>query len=753
MGTSASTARQTQRTNERAYIRSLGQRYPLGDAELRKWVYCVDSNGSSPVLTDSNSALATLAVMSASYGDYNPYIRSTSQQQPSRNPNYYYFNNPFTQRTNAAVKVLKAISIVEKEIFPEGLSSKIAHFALKIPKRSPHDTTTTKWDPPIGPSTTKEEISTMEESFYSISSRVEKFIKLSTSAPSASSYGSSNYNNSATTYNDDGDDTLEQFLEGISISCGRRGSRACLSKLFSIASLSLENGNSVTGGSSSMQQQQQQAEASDIIYTSYCLTLAASYLRSVAEKNDNNVDGGVEGLGDWTSYVPQQDPTHMQSMVDSLLEFAKKQRQDGIGGGSVGSNTAYYDYSYPTASATTASASGPMTNKSSNASDTSVSLEQFLEWTETTAPMMGSALPTFLHVLFSFFSTTAASSSSSDQHSVSGSTSNKDFEKEPRFPPGVTPIFIPTFTIDKPPSNSKTGIPSPISSSFFHEPHSSSFDLFALACTSLSVASGRWHRLFSSEANGLSCNRLMHSILGFGGPTLLLIRSKDSVKDGKCGIGVFGAYSFTPWSEESGGYYGNSDCFLFRLGPEPMGVYRPVGGGESVGSLGDAGNSSKSNENSDTRNFMYFNPEARSKGYDGLAHGIGFGGTAEAPRLFIDEVLDGCRASSDDLTFQNGPLLSGVDPKSNSSHFEVEAMEVWGVGSSMQIEEALLARDGQRMDAEKRIRQAMKGAKGQFLEDFQSGLAGSKMFQHRDQMRGRDGGCEMDKVDEEEDKK
>jgi hypothetical protein len=41
----------------------------------------------------------------------------------------------------------------------------------------------------------------------------------------------------------------------------------------------------------------------------------------------------------------------------------------------------------------------------------------------------------------------------------------------------------------------------------------------------------------------------------------------------------------------------------------------------------------------------------------------------------------------------------------------------------------------------------MKGAKGQFLEDFQSGLVGSKLFQHRNEMRGRDGGCELDKAE------
>eukprot|EP00569_Conticribra_weissflogii_P005394 CAMPEP_0171336618 /NCGR_PEP_ID=MMETSP0878-20121228/6144_1 /TAXON_ID=67004 /ORGANISM="Thalassiosira weissflogii, Strain CCMP1336" /LENGTH=428 /DNA_ID=CAMNT_0011838111 /DNA_START=9 /DNA_END=1292 /DNA_ORIENTATION=+ len=427
------------------------------------------------------------------------------------------------------------------------------------------------------------------------------------------------------------------------------------------------------------------AEASDIIFTTYSLSLAASFMKNMAYLDDEN-----SGRIDWRSFIPEKDPKCMSPMVDSLLNHARTRRKES---GQL-SNT-YFDYSTPNTTPSTAS----------NGSETSVSLQEFLDWSETTAPMMGSALPTFLHVLFTFFS--------------KAEYSETDATRETTFPPGVTPIFIPILTIEKPPSTAKFATSTP-TSSFFHEPHWSSFDLFALSCTSLSLSSGRWHRLFSSEANGLSCNRLMHSILGYCGPTLLLIRSKDSRSEGKCGTSVFGAYTVTPWDQESGSFYGNSDCFLLRLGPDAMGVYRPKGGGDKIV---EGFKKTSRSESNNSRNFMYFNPEARSKGYDGLAHGIGFGGTAEAPRLFIDEVLDGCRASSDDMTFENGPLLSGLD-SSNSSHFDVEAIEVWGVGTSSQIDEALLARDGQREDAAKKIRQAMKGAKGQFLEDFQSGLAG-----------------------------
>ncbi|KAL7467956.1 hypothetical protein ACHAXS_008183 [Conticribra weissflogii] len=677
MGVSASsTSRQTQRNNEQAYVRSLGDRYPLGDAELRKWIWCHDrlqSNGTPSLVPIQNSSeLTSLAVWSASYGDYNPFSRG--QSQPSV--------NSFFDRINSAKRVLETITIVENEILPAGLSLRIANGALALNRlSSKRNSSNLTWNPPDSSST--EEITAAEEKYYSISSYVNKFM----SAGGKASYG----------HNDFSGYTLEQFLEGLSVSCGRRGSRACLSKFFAIVAA----GN---GGVT----QQTMAKASDIIFTAYSLTLAASFMKHMAYLED-----GKSGKIDWRSFIPEKDPKGMSSMVDSLLNHAKTRRKE------YGPNS---HFDYPSTSATSSSAS--------KGNETSVSLQEFLDWSETMAPMMGSALSTFLHVLFTYFS--------------NADSPETDSTKGPRFPPGVTPIFIPNLTIEKAPSTAKYAASTP-TSSFFHEPHWSSFDLFALTCTSLSLASGRWHRLFSSEANGLSCNRLMHSILGYGGPTLLLIRSKDSRKDGKCGTGVFGAFTYTPWDQESGSFYGNSDCFLFRLGPDAMCVYRPKGGGDNAAEGLYKASKSESNN---SRNFMYFNPEARSKGFDGLAHGIGFGGTAEAPRLFIDEVLDGCRASTDDLTFDNGPLLSGVDA-SNSNQFDVESIEVWGVGTSSQIDEALLARDEQREDAAKKIRQAMKGAKGQFLEDFQSGLAGSKLFQHRQEMRGRDGGCDLDQDNDE----
>jgi hypothetical protein len=670
----AASSRETQLANELAYIHSLGDRYPLSDAEIRKWCWCHQKLCSSAVLplaptSMQPSSLSLLSTWSAVYGDYNPYSRRSN-----------IMKNPLIFRVSAANQLLDAITNVEKYILP-GFSSKIARCALGLSmKKLNSQQSQPANDDPIRSSkalTSKEEMTAFEESYYSITSSVNECVSSGEKTQSQ---------------------RLEDFLEGVSASCGRRGSRASLSKIFAIA---CSSGGSIEVGRST------KAEASIIIHVAYCLALAASYLKGAASQIRL---GGKVSCQD---FIPRENPKEMQAMVDSLISSAKNRHVEERLGGDFG-----FCYSSSTITNDAHSATG--------GDGTAISLEEFLKWAETEAPMIGSALPTFLHVLFAFFT-----------------PAGLDDGKEPSFPPGVTPLWIPTLTIDH---NPLTVYSSP-SSTFFPAPASSSFDLFALSCTSLTLASGRWHRLFSSDANGLSSNRLMYSILGYGGPTIILVRSKDTSDKVKCVSGVFGAYTYTPWTHESSRFYGDSDCFLFRLGPDPMAIYRPKGGGE--GGMDTFGTNKAANLESETRNYMYFNSEARSKGYDGLSHGIGFGGTCDMPRLFIDEVLDGCRAAPEDLTFGKGPLLSGLkDFSSATAHFEVEAIEAWGVGTSQLVEQALLVRDGQRQDAQKMIRKAMTGAKGQFLEDFQSGLAGDKLFQHRDQIQVREGDCNIDREEE-----
>lgn len=137
---------------------------------------------------------------------------------------------------------------------------------------------------------------------------------------------------------------------------------------------------------------------------------------------------------------------------------------------------------------------------------------------------------------------------------------------------------------------------------------------------------------------------------------------------------------------------------------------------------------------------MYCNSFARSRGYDKQAHGIGFGGTVDQPRLFLSESFDSCYARSDDLTFEKGPLLGTT----TTSSFDIDALEVWGVGGSAVVTDSLKARKQQREYRQATIQKARKVDKAAFLDDLQSGLIESKAFAHRDQIRGREGVAPVD---------
>lgn len=254
-----------------------------------------------------------------------------------------------------------------------------------------------------------------------------------------------------------------------------------------------------------------------------------------------------------------------------------------------------------------------------------------------------------------------------------------------------------------PPSRTEFVYPVVATESAFFEGGSSTL-LFVFACLSPSLG-GPYHQLYTSLSDGLSFNRLQNALLGYGGPTLLILRSGEG--------DLFGAFTGSSWKETKA-FYGNSDCFLFQLLPH-VAVYRPSG-----------------NEN----NFMYCNSFARSRGYDNQAHGIGFGGTVTEPRLFIAEAWENCAASSRDLTFANGPLLGSAVNTSNKK-FDLEAVEVWGVGGQEVVAAALGDRVKARALKDAAIQKARKVDKAAFLDDFRSGVIESKAFAHREQARGR----------------
>lgn len=208
----------------------------------------------------------------------------------------------------------------------------------------------------------------------------------------------------------------------------------------------------------------------------------------------------------------------------------------------------------------------------------------------------------------------------------------------------------------------------------------------------------KFQRVFT-PGDGFCFNRLQHSLLGYSGPTLMFIKAASGC--------VFGAYTTSQW-KESRSFYGNSDMFLFRLEPQ-LKVFRPV---EEV------------KETKLSNNFMYFNSRANARG---AVNGIGFGGTLEKPRLFISETFEGCEAGSFDYTFESGPLLTSEWDR----YFDIEDIEVWGVGTKEALSDALSRRNQQQGVTATNARKAQMVDKSALLCDFSAGFMENKMFAHQ----------------------
>lgn len=228
--------------------------------------------------------------------------------------------------------------------------------------------------------------------------------------------------------------------------------------------------------------------------------------------------------------------------------------------------------------------------------------------------------------------------------------------------------------------------------------------LFSLSCASHHFG-GKMHRLYSSEMDGRSFNRLEWSILGYSGPTLVVIRTEDEGA-------TLGGFASTPW-KDSKDFYGDSDCFIIQLEPVYH-MYHPMGRED---------------------HFMYCHSQVRNgKRTDMRPHGLGFGGSDSKPRLFIPESLEDCSADFLDSTYESGDLL----PKDAMEKFRIKFLEVWGVGGDGVIAQAMRHRAEYREATQSTILRARTVAdKSQFAKDMTSGLIPNKVFDHREMARGR----------------
>lgn len=233
------------------------------------------------------------------------------------------------------------------------------------------------------------------------------------------------------------------------------------------------------------------------------------------------------------------------------------------------------------------------------------------------------------------------------------------------------------------------------------------------------------HRLYSSELDGRSFNRLEWSLLGYSGPTLLVIKTDENA--------MIGAFVATPW-KDSIHFQGDASSFLFQLYPT-LKLFYPTG---------------------EENHFVY----CHSKSFEGNlpdkhAHGIGFGGGIEKPRFFIPESLEECSADFFDHTFKQGDML----PSDALEKFQIRTMEVWGVGGDEVITKAMRERAEHRDLTDTAILRARVVAdKTQFAKDMRDGLVPNKVFEHQGDVRGsvkfqvddQHGGYKIDPFEEDE---
>ncbi|KAM3129052.1 hypothetical protein pb186bvf_018830 [Paramecium bursaria] len=203
--------------------------------------------------------------------------------------------------------------------------------------------------------------------------------------------------------------------------------------------------------------------------------------------------------------------------------------------------------------------------------------------------------------------------------------------------------------------------------------------------------------LYSTKDSGTSFNRLVWNILGYGGPTLLVVLlDKGSI--------VFGAYNPANWSDGLK-FQGDSGCFLFSLSP---GFKQFMSNGTQ-------------------QNYCYLNTKQIDKSKYKV--GMGFGGNNDHTsfRIWIDDEIETkSKVSSEDDTYQPGYLAGDIEGKIN-----ILKLEVWGLGGQQALEQQNQFRK-ERMEELERMRKVDKKA---FFSGFDQAMFLEKTFAHKSQVR------------------
>ena len=420
--------------------------------------------------------------------------------------------------------------------------------------------------------------------------------------------------------------------------------------------------------------------------------------------------------------------------------------------------------------------------------NTKVNYETFRNWVEINFPQMANIVSTFIHL--AFFSTGGEDSDTSNHHNkelfeknvdAHGCDDNNEDDNDDdvrimnllmyaqgnrkmfRFPQLQQLVMANSFTQKN--TLSRKIIATPPTSSILFETTTTAAQnkeleshndkgveghfAFGMACMDSNL-SGKWYRLYSTETDGFAFLNMQRALTGYTGPTVMIIRPTKantftSDNNTSSSPGLFGFYTANPW-RESNKFYGTSDCFLFRADPI-WNVYRPrcFVQGWKIDHTVDDSLSSPLRKKKLKENYMYFHSStnhmgsgagmvASGSGYRSMKStktGIMSGGTTDQPRFHISETFEQCIASSGsmmDMTFESGPLLPGQWDK----YYNIDVLEVWGVGGEDIVRDATSAKDKNEAMKEAFRKNIQRVDRKQFLDDFRSGLFGSnKLFEHR----------------------
>ena len=251
----------------------------------------------------------------------------------------------------------------------------------------------------------------------------------------------------------------------------------------------------------------------------------------------------------------------------------------------------------------------------------------------------------------------------------------------------------------------------------------------ALYCT---LMQGRLRRLYSSNLDGNSFSAISQSVVGWAGPTLILVRPRlpkaATDKQREAGV-IFGAVATERWHEDRK-YFGSSSSFLFTLSPELR--LLPVRG-------------------SDT-NYQWLN----TRGHNPKTHGLAMGGSSDFrnPRLFLPSSLDECFVGSNCSTFQPGALApswalrstgtgggggGGVSVSDTADSVNIDCLEIWAIGGDKAISNAQAARGVTRELNEDTLQKARRVDRAAFFgSKFDREMFLGKTFAHQSESDGRE---------------